>query len=149
MYEIWATVTSMETTKLSEIIDYITGKLRCSRRSLAILINIDKNTITNNADKTLQELTLETGKKIGSLYYILNRYLPAHDSDAIHKVLKAHVYKNYTGETDSVISSIQQSKYELETLGYIVQTARDEYEEQLREESPVNFEDVAKTLLYA
>lgn len=139
----------MDKVKLSVLIDFLTNKLRCSRRSLAALLNIDKNTITNNANKAICELTPQTRKKVVFLFYIIIKYLPAHDPDAIHEILKTHRYKNYTGEMDSVLSSIQQLKHELETLEYIVQTTRDEYEEQIREQSPVDLEDVTEDLLCA
>ena len=134
--------------KLSEIVDVLTENLACSRRSLACMLNLDKNTITNNAEKTLDALSPNTFKKFIYLYYIVTNLLPAHKPDAIHKIIKAHVFKNYTGETDSVLSSIQQLKHDLDALINMAKIARKEYEEQLREKYPMDKDDW-HDLLYA
>ncbi|MFV1984696.1 MAG: hypothetical protein ACC657_14220 [Thiohalomonadales bacterium] len=139
----------MNDTKLLDLVEILTNKLNCSQRNLSTLLNIDKNTISNNADKKIDELTPKTRHKFIFLFILIIRYLPAHDPDAIHQILNMHVYKNYTGETDSALSSIQQLKHEIETLEFIVHSAKDNYEDQIREQLSVKLEDVTQNLLYA
>ena len=67
----------------------------------------------------------------------------------IPMILNAHVFKSHSGETDSIISAIQQNKFELETLEYILKTAKNQYEDRLRSESPIDLEYAHKTLLPA
>ena len=139
----------MEQVLVRTIIDTLTKRLDCSGRRLAHILGLNKNTLSNNADRTIEELSPNTQKKIMSLYALIFEELPALTPDAIHMILSAHVYKNYTGETDSVISSIQQNKYELDTLRFIVQTARAQHEYRLRTESPIDLKYVHETFLRA
>ncbi|MFV1985617.1 MAG: hypothetical protein ACC657_18870, partial [Thiohalomonadales bacterium] len=139
----------MTNVKLSEIVHILTNQLHCSQRSLATMLNIDKNTLSNNADKILEDLTPKTRFKVTYLFVLINTYLPAHDSDAIHQILNTHVYKNYTGETDSVLSSIQQLKHDLNTLESMVLTAKDEFENKVRDQMSVSVKHVTEYLLQA
>ena len=131
------------------IIDKLTEKMEISERRLSNLLGVNKNTLTNNADKTIGELTPITRQKIVSLSALVLNRIPAYSPEAIYMILNAHVYKNHTGETDSIISAIQQNKFEYETLNYMLITARNECEDRLRSESPLDLEDVEKTLLQA
>ncbi len=139
----------MNNVKLSEIVRILTKQLNCSQRSLATMLNLNKNTLSNNSEKILKELTSKTRFKVTFLFVVISSNLPAHDSDAIHQILNTHVYKNYTGETDSVLSSIQQLKHDLNTLEFMVLTAKDEFENKVRDQMPVSVKHVTEYLLQA
>lgn len=139
----------MDKILVKHLLEGLSSKLNCSGRILANLLGLNKNTLSNNANKLLEELTPSTQKKIVSLYVLVNEILPAHDPEAILRILNAHVFKSYSGETDSAISAIQQNKYELDTLKHIVVTAKNQHEDRLRKESLVDLRYVEQTLLHA
>ncbi len=139
----------MDNVLVRDLVKKLKETMSCSARRLSNTLGVDKNTLSNNADKTIADLTPATRQKILSLSALVLDRIPAYSPDAIYMILNAHIYKSHTGETDSIISVIQQNKFEFETLSYMLETARNQYEDRLRSESPLDLEYVEKTLLQA
>lgn len=142
-------ILTMKQVLVKDIVNRLTKTMDCSERRLSNFLGMDKNTLSNNASNKIEELTPITRRKILSLSLLVLDRIPAYSPEAIYQILNAHVYKSHSGETDSIISAIQQDKFEYETLNYMLETARKDYENRLRSESDVDLEYVERTLLQA
>jgi hypothetical protein len=133
--------------QVGQLCDDLKARLGWTQRKVAVMLGMSKDTLSNNRDRTLSELTPMTGRKLIDLYFLVTKHLIGYHSDAIVSILNIHVFKSPTGETDSLLSSIQQNKFELDTLVQILKSAKQRYELQCQQECPI-LKDV-ETHLYA
>lgn len=132
--------------RLSDILTELKEVTNLSQRGVARLLRMDKNTLSNNLEKSLEDMTPQSKQKIGFLYSLVDKSLRGYQFEATHEILNAYVFKSYTGETDSIASALQQNKFDLETLFHIMDIAKQEYSHRHREESKVDSSHVQKVL---
>lgn len=115
-----------------KVIDEVAQTLNCSHRVVANLMGVTPHTLSNNRDKKLSELTPRTLNRLLALYRIVVDRLGTHRSEMIYEVLNLHVFEDRKGRKDSVVSALQQDKYEAEMLEQIAGLALKQYEEKRR-----------------
>jgi len=115
-----------------EVIDEVAQTLNCSHRMVANLMGVTPHTLSNNRDKKLSELTPRTLNRLLVLYRIVVDMFGTHRSEMIYEILNLHVFEDRKGRKDSVVSALQQDKYESEMLEQIANLALKQYEEKRR-----------------
>jgi hypothetical protein len=115
-----------------QVIEEIAQTLNCSQRVVANLMGVTPHTLSNNRDKPLSELTPRTLNRLLPLYRIVVDMLGTHRPEMIYDVLNLHVFADRKGRKDSVVSALQQEKYESEMLEQIAALALTQYEEKRR-----------------
>ena len=118
-----------------ELIDMIVETLETSQYAVAHLLDVDPHTLSNNRDKRVEALAPTTKKKLISLYQVV-RDLTGMKGEVIMAVLQRNVFADEDGRKDSVVSAIQQDKYDLEVLQQIVETARAQVHDQQLKKYP-------------
>ncbi len=103
-----------ESKKLDELLQ----KLNCSKSVLANLLSIDESQVSETHDRV-------------EVLYELTKYDHC-PSSTLHEVLNAHVFEDLEGNMDSVLSALQQNKYELATLANIKKIAETQVSESRR-----------------
>ena len=103
-----------------EIVKQIADTLDCSNRVIANLMGVSPHTLSNNREKTVDALTPRTSVRLKNLYRIVVDILGTHRSEMIYEVINLHAFTDRKGRKDSVVSALQQDKYELEMLEHIV-----------------------------
>lgn len=106
-----------------------------SVRGLARLLNMDPHTILNNQDKSWEELTPTTRLKFFVICTLVNRHFRLLTPEAIVEILNQHVYENTGGFRDSVLSALESSKYNAETIINIGQLAHNSYLERSQKQA--------------
>jgi phytoene/squalene synthetase len=122
-------------TKAGELIDRIVETLGTSQYNVARLLNVDPHTLSNNRETTVDELTPKTKKKLISLYQMVREISSLRD-EVIMAILQRHVFEDEDGRKDSVISAIQQDKYDLDILQQILETAQVQVQKQQLKKYP-------------
>lgn len=115
-----------------DIVSEIAQTLDCSQRVVAGLMGVAPHTLSNNREKPSGELTPRTSTRLWALYDIAVGLLGTHRPAMIYEVLNLHIFADRKGRKDSVVSALQQDKYELETLRNIAILALRQYEEKRR-----------------
>jgi hypothetical protein len=118
----------------SDMIEGIASTLNCSHRVVANLMGVTPHTLSNNREKLLSELTPRTSNRLLSLYQIIVVRLGLYRPEMVYDILNLHVFADRKGRKDSVVSALQQDKYESEMLEQIAVLALNQYEEKRRKQ---------------
>ncbi len=119
-------------TLAAQVIEEIAQTLNCSQKVVANLMGLTPHTLSNNRDKPLNELTPRTLNRLLPLYRIVVDMLGTHRPEMIYEILNLHIFADRKGRKDSVVSALQQEKYESEMLEQIAALALKQYEEKRR-----------------
>lgn len=119
----------MQDLKAQTLIKNLTGVLDCTQRKLALLTGLDPHTLSNNQDHLLKDLTPRTRGRLVNLWNIILKIGPLR-ADRMIATLERHTFKDHKGRMDSVVSAIQQDKYDLEMLIFIAEKAKKEIEKE-------------------
>ena len=120
------------TTKTQDIVEEIAKTLNSSHRAVAGLMGVSPHTLSNNKERDVRELTPRTRDRLLPLYRIVVEMLGSYRPEMIHSVLHLHAFEDRRGRKDSVVSALQQDKYESEMLEQIAGLALKQYEEKRR-----------------
>lgn len=119
-------------TLAAQVIEEIAQTLNCSQKVVAGLMGLTPHTLSNNRNKPLTELTPRTLNRLLPLYRIVVDILGTHRPEMIYEILNLHIFADRKGRKDSVVSALQQEKYESEMLEQIATLALKQYEEKRR-----------------
>lgn len=125
----------MDQPKARQLTQRICETLACSQRVVANLLGLEPHTLSNNQDKTLEELTPRTRQRLYALYYIVVSKLGLYRESAIFEVIQSHVFPDLEERMDSVVSALQQDKYPLETLIHIMELSLKRYQDKMAEKN--------------
>lgn len=115
----------MEDHKTNQIVEALMEMLGCPQRKVALLAGLDPHTLTNNREATLRDLTPRTRQHLINLYSVVLAIGPLRP-EVMLATLERHTYKDHKGRMDSVVSAIQQDKYDLVLLLKIAEKAKKE-----------------------
>lgn len=125
----------MKAVKASVLIDHLKRVLDCPQHRLARYVGVTPLTLSHNRDNPLEEMTPRTRSRLGMLYKVV-RHLGPLRPDALNAILQQHVFEDEDGKRDSVVSAIQQNKYELNILIQIAEKAKAEFTAQWNSTTP-------------
>jgi hypothetical protein len=114
----------------NEILEFISQTLNCSHRVVANLMGVAPHTLSNNREKILSDLTPRTRNRLSALYTIAVVKLGSYRPEMIYELLNTHAFTDRKGLKDSVVSALQQDKYDIEMLEQIANMALVLYEEK-------------------
>jgi len=117
---------------VNTLIEGLCGHLNCSQRVLAGLLGVEAHSLTYNKEKSIEESSGKTVRRLAILYILVFQELHALRPQLIFELLNNHVFEDLQGRTDSVASALQQDKYGPETLFNILQMAKNNLEETNR-----------------
>lgn len=126
-----------EILKTSDLVGDIRETLGCSQRVIANLLGLTPQTISNNVESSLEELTPRTRDRFLALHAIVVSIFGRGGRDlrreAILEIVQAQVFRDLHGRMDSVISALHQDKYPIETLIQIAEISYRLYQEKNQE----------------
>lgn len=126
-----------------EVVEEIARTLDCSHRVIANLMGVAPHTLSNNKGKSLGDLTPRTGEKLSSLYRVAVGLLGSHRPEMIYEILNTHSFTDHKGRKDSVVSALQQDKYDIDMLLQIANKALEQYESK-RQQKLIDLPDAKR-----
>jgi ferritin-like protein len=121
----------MNELTFTDVIQAIQRILKCSQSRVAKMLEFAPNTPSNNKDKLLSELTPKTKDKLLSLYAVIRPYaIQGLQEEVISYILETQVFEDHNGNKDSVLTSLRQDKYALETLANIAEMAYSKFQKR-------------------
>ena len=127
----------LEPLKASDLVGDIRETLECSQRVVANLLGLTAQTISNNLESPVDELTPRTRDRLRALHAIAVSIFGRGGRDlrreAILEIIQAQVFRDLHGRMDSVISALHQDKYPIETLIQIAEISYRLYQDKNQE----------------
>jgi hypothetical protein len=121
---------------IAEAIDKTLEILELSHRGLARLIKVDVHTITENKEKSWDELTPMTRKKLGAICFLTTQKFELFKASIIFEILNLHVFKDIDGKRYSVLTAMSSDKFDSEGIVQVGLMAEQAYREKQQRKSP-------------
>ena len=116
--------------KLKEITDYLNQYLGVSNRQICSFINITPSALSSQIKSEFREIAKnKVGRRVAQLYLVVHTFEEQGISkEAVLELLRIPCFKDLQDNLDSVLSSIQQGKYDSPTLIEIGKLGYQEYQ---------------------
>ena len=110
--------------------------MELSNRALARLIKVDVHTIIENRDKSWEELTPITLKKLGGICFLVTQDFNLYRPAVILEILNLHAFKDIDGKKYSVLTAMNSENFDYEGVVALGRIAQKLYAEKQLKSSP-------------